>query len=306
MGSSISVAAASSAGLTAEQRWRDVQDFTNEYLEYLSTTGGAVLTTETRLQVAQMALGALTCTSCASLPKDACLRKGCNIYETIGSLDTHGLANSTKENVLCHLVHSIINHQGRLTVEWYQTTLEKLDVCGWIDETVAPKGSTKRTYLLYSLFSEVLLVATMVHCLNTVYLVMDRDMPELPVASPAATPPNMFDWTLAVKQGQSTTTKGCWTPHFVASQVHPSTPMPNNIENIKTLLPFEGPYIAAHWSVCDMDWILRMQEFLYLDTNEMFAMHRPLSPKTKCAQSFSRRDMEFIANVIAESYDCAF
>lgn len=82
MGSHISTTTAptsSSGGLTADERWSNISKVADEYLAYLATSGGVILTAETRLQVAQIALDALECPGCASLPKGACLRKGHNI-----------------------------------------------------------------------------------------------------------------------------------------------------------------------------------------------------------------------------------
>jgi hypothetical protein len=314
MGSHVSTAEPTSpgAGLTAKERWNNIEQFTNEYFQYLSIFGGVVLTVETRLQVAQMALDALKCPGCASFSKDACLRKGCHIYETLASLDTHGSASNANENVLCQLVHSIINHQGRLTEAWYQTTLEKLDECGWIDETVAPTESMKRSYLLYSLFSEIVLVATMVHSLNTIFLIMGSDMPYLPQESPTATPPSLFDWSLAIKPGNAPQTMRCWAPFLTASQVNSKSPPFSGMDpemkryHLKYAMTSRGPLGAANWSLVDVSWALRMQSLLYVEMKDVVTMYRPLSPETRCAQSFSRRDAEVVATAIAQAYNCAF
>jgi len=312
MGSSSMSVAATSNGLSAEERWNDIVQFTKEYLQYLSTIGGVVLTAETRLQVAQMARNALDCPGCTALPKDTCLRKGADIYKTIDSLEMHSASSDPKECTLLHLVHSIVNHQGRLTDSWHQMTLQKLDECGFVDEKVASKGSTIRTYYLYSLVSEITIVTTIMHSLNTVFLVMNEEMPNTPQLSPDANPPTYFDWSVAIKKGKSTSTKGCWAPYLTTSQVNPKSPPIKSLDaDIRKTLLMEamsnkGPFTAIHWSPVDVYWLLIMKSVLYMDSKDMVAMFRPLSPETRCAQSFSRRDVELIAGAVAEAYDCAF
>lgn len=310
MGSLVSVTAApTNSGLSAEDRWNNISQFTIDYLEYLSTSGGVVLPVETRLQVAQMAMDATSCAGCAALPQDACFRKGVDIYETLRSLETHD--DESRETVLLLMVHSIINHQGRLTKTWYETTLEKLDECGWIEEKDAPRGSEKRHYLLYSLFSEIALVATTVHCLNTTHLIMDKEMPPLPDPSPDATLPTGFDWSLAVKPGKSPMPRGCWAPFLKASDVDPDSPPLKNLDAKTRKNHFKygmghGPHVALNWSVVDTAWFHRMMGLMYLEPNDMRSMFSPLPSEKRCAQSFSRRDVEFIAFVIADTYGCAF
>ena len=311
MGSCASAATATSGGISAEDRWRDIEQFASEYFQYLASSGGVVLSAEIRLQVAKMARQVLQCPGCASLPKDACIRKGVDIYKTIASLDTHSTQDS-KTNVLLHLVHSVLNHQGRLTESWYHSTLERLDECGWVDPATAPRGAKKRTYLLYSLFSEIVLVATMVHCFDIVFIVANQEMPDLPEASPHATPPTGFDWSLALRPGKSPTTKGCWAPYLTASDVDPKSPPLQSLSDetrknqLDVAMSGDGPYVAVTWSVDDMVWLLRMFPLLYVDRQEVIATYRPLSAEKRCADSFSRRDVELIASEVAKAYDCAF
>mmetsp|Transcript_8246 Transcript_8246/g.16786 ORF Transcript_8246/g.16786 Transcript_8246/m.16786 type:complete len:287 (+) Transcript_8246:74-934(+) len=227
--------------------------------------------------------------------------------------DTHGdQSGNTKETVLLHLVHSIVNHQGRLDEKWYQTTLQKLDDCDFIPPETAPKDSTKRTYLLYSLFSEVTLVATMIHCLSTTFLVMDQEFPIIPQASPQATSPTWFDWTRVIKAGESPKTKGHFAPFLTASQVNQKNPLVKDCLNVQTktklgnIMTSMGPYSAVSWSLLDMQWLFRMIGLLYIESDSFMATFRPLDSTTHCSQFFSRLDAEVIATAVADAYECAY
>lgn len=103
-----------------------------------------------------------------------------------------------------------------------------------------------------------------------------------------------------------------WAPYLTFAQVNlESSPFqnldPEMLEtHLKMAMSNHGPLVATNWSVHDIVWTLRMKSLLYVDMKDMIAVYHPLHPDTRCAQSFSRRDVELVATAIAESYNCAF
>lgn len=302
-------------GLNATERWESILELTQNYIDYLASKGGIVTTADTRLRVARMTIAALEESSSAeALPKEACLLPNAKIYQLLKK-DHH-------QEPLDHLIHSVIHHQSRLDPDWYKETMDSLKSSskGLIDSAhLEGKTDQQVECYYYCLFIELLSVITCTHCLHMVTIMKSDDTPPptIPaVASKDATPPSYFDWTkvfLSGDQGPTTNATVATMPYLLAD----SLDLGNG--DFVQLVPDEGdrsalamgmnpltPNLCMTWSPVDYLWINRINCNLYIDLADFFSPHKPLSPTTRCAAHYTRRDIETVALAVSDGYSCDF
>lgn len=300
MGASIS------KSISASEREADIRKVLKEYIEYLSTTGGVVLTAEYRLQVARWTVDALDSSEDASLPQTVCLKPGSDVYETVKGL--HNKNFNDKHVVVRHLVHSLVNHQFRLDKAWYETTLKELDreFLGESNE----EDSLKHKYLLYSLFAEIVAVISCVQCVHMTRLIFGDKTLDIPAkASANASPPSWLNWSEIITKSAHDDDK-TWLPYVTSSDIEPNHPSFQNYfaspeakkAFLNAMTPM-APFGAMNWSIQDMQWILRLDDELYLPQALFFSPYLPSLPN-RCA--ISRRDLETMAAAISNTYECAY
>jgi hypothetical protein len=303
----------SAAGLTADQRLINIRAVTDEYFAYLTTTGGVVLTASFRTQVAQWTVDALTCQGCASLPKEVCLKPTANVYETIQELQ-HGADDESP--IVKHLVHSVVNHQGRLDQDWYQTTLKKLDEdSGLLDSKTYAAGSIEREYLMYCLYAELLCVITTTQWCHMIYVALGETPSKIPPVSKEATAPSFFDWTKALKEGKAAHKDPtiAWMPCLIKADVDPdNAALRQLIESEETRILYlstmvkMAPFVCITWSPLDFLWIIKLMGAMYAPPHIFFAPHKRLPSDHRCAQTVSRLDLETVALAVSDGYNCHY
>uniref|UniRef100_A0A7S4N468 Uncharacterized protein n=1 Tax=Odontella aurita TaxID=265563 RepID=A0A7S4N468_9STRA len=209
-------ASATSGGITASERRAFLRTVSDDYLRYLSSAGGTILTAERRCRVARWTVDAIDCEGCASLPQDACLRPGADLYAVLRSLG-HGNGGGcgvdsedegcAADEIAMHLVHSLVSHQGRLDRAWFDETLRRLDVeSGLLDESIYKHGTERRQCGLYALFSELVCLIGTVRALHATSMILGEDdkfiIPPAASASKVSSPSNL-DWTSILKEGKA-------------------------------------------------------------------------------------------------------
>ncbi|CAB9528885.1 expressed unknown protein [Seminavis robusta] len=308
--------AKSKPGISAEERWAALPNFCKHYFEYLSTKGGFVLTAEQRVKIANLTLtSAIDCPGCASLPKEACLPPGINLYKNIEGLDAE-----CHSDVFAHMVHSIVNHQTRIFKDpaWYDTTMERLKESNLLDEArMMQEGMTseqQKEFLYYGLFAEIVLVATCVHGLHMITIMKGEAPPTPIVAAKDATRPSYFDWSKVFHKGKTAThnTRLATTPYVSKANIDTNSPhfkelIPDDKERALLfnlgMVPFT-PFLAITWSPVDFGWAEQLTSNFNVATESFTDPHNPLDPKARCSDHFFRRDVEVLA-VARGSYNMA-
>ena len=183
-----------------------IHDYTSSFREHLIQSPGAVLTATLRLAVVHCAREAPSCESCAhQLPHEVCLRPGTKRYDVIEKIKhscpkLSGNVPESVKKVLVAIVHSIVNHQGRLDRGWYESVIEIIFKTEGILPVKEKDDEYQRQYLAYVAFSEILLLTAMVHCMNMAYLVMGRKLPPLPTLDEMKAEPMLVDWAALLKR----------------------------------------------------------------------------------------------------------
>ncbi|KAG7352263.1 hypothetical protein IV203_008311 [Nitzschia inconspicua] len=322
MGSTVS-SVPGARGLSAEERWNIIETVTNEYFEFLSNNGGFALTAEQRVHIATLTLnGTLDCPACAQLPKESCLKPGTDLYEAIAT--GHEQVDDD-DAVLLHMIHSIVNHQSKISQDpdWYHSTMTKLrSTKTLLDETRMKNdglvSQQQREYLEYGLFVEIAMVTAAVHCLHMVTIMKGNNEPSpKPIAANKdATPPSYLDWSKIFKSGKGATVdlNKATMPYISRSDIDENSP------SLLKLLPVDqhreilfstgmlpmAPFLCTTWDPIDFLWMERLDDALYVAVEDFFAPHKALNPKFRCAEHFSRRDIETVATAVSKGYNCGF
>jgi hypothetical protein len=331
MGSSISTtpkATAATSSISAEERWAIIERLSQEYFETLSSQGGFVLTAEQRVHNSTLTLnGTLHCPACARLPKEACLKPGNDLYQAIaqghGDINQQQDDDNDDEIILVHMIHSIVNHQSKISQDpsWYHTTMAQLQATTTLlDETRMKQeglvSDQQREYLYYGLFVEIVMVTAAVHCLHMVTIMKGTSPPTIIPAKKDASPPVYLDWSQIFRKNKSAThdPHRATMPYIARSDIDENSPLLFKLfpdaKDRQTLfspgmVPM-APFLCITWDPVDFLWMERLDDVLYVSVDDFFAPHQPLNGKVRCADHFSRRDIETIAVAVSEGYQCDF
>lgn len=301
-----------------------MENLSKEYFENLSKHGGFVLTAKQRVHIANLTLqGTLDCPACAKLPKEACLKPGTELYQAIaqGHQDDD---DDSDEAILVHMIHSIVNHQSKISQDpsWYHTTMTKLkSTTTLLNETRMKQdgliSDQQREYLYYGLFVEIVMVTAAVQCLHMVTIMKGAPPPTIvPVQQQSATPPAYLDWSRVFQSGKSATCdpNRATMPYIARSDIDESSPLllalladaKNRQEYFSPGMVPMAPFLCTTWDPIDFLWVDRLREVLYVSAKDFFSPHKDLDPKMRCADQFSRRDVETIAVTVSDGYQCGF
>lgn len=316
-------------GISAGERWKVIQNVTNDFFEFPATRGGFVLTAEQRVRIANLTLnGTLECTACAAyqLPKNACLKPGADLYDAIAKgHDQKQHGDDDDDGMMIHIIHSVVNHQAKISHDptWYQRTMERLKATSsLLDETrMKQDGLTseqQREYLYHGLFVEIVMVAAAVHCLHMTTIMKGLDEPA-PTPIPAkkdATPPAYLDWSQVFKPDKAATynPQRATMPYIGRADIDSESPLllkllPDGKDRktllSKGLLPMT-PFLCIAWDPVDFLWMDRLADVLYMAVDDFFSPCKALDPTVRCADKFSRHDVEIVAVAVSEGYDCLF
>lgn len=328
-------ATARCAGLTAEQRWNDINHLIQESFNNLATKGGFVLTATQRVHVAKLTLKAVLDNTPAIIPKDVCLQPGTDLYKTIMELNP-----SVNNDPIVHMIQSIVNYQERIFVDptWYESTMKALKAgTNLLDvNRLEHDGFTsdqQLEYLYYGLFVELVMIISGVHGLHMVTIMLkgndnDNDeavdhknpfsfnipSPKVLEAITDATPPSYFDWSKVFLNGKTATRNNTFAtmPYISKTNINPNSPLlvnliPNEVNRASLfdpgMIPF-APFLCTTWNPIDYLWMNKLSSVLYVD--DVFNTHLKLKPSKRCTDYFTRYDVEIVAVGVTTGYNCQF
>ena len=161
-------ASTTSAGISAEERIDQLRGVAEEFNDFLKKSRGVVLSGRLRIAVAHCAREALLLVGGGdNVPPPPC--RHFRSHKTGGA---DAFRDETKiQSVLTKLVHEVVCPNG-LDQKWYQRTIRDLN-----DTTLVPRRFRKkdRQALVWSLYCEVVLLATVSHGLGVTFLALGDD-----------------------------------------------------------------------------------------------------------------------------------
>jgi hypothetical protein len=261
--------------ITPTERVEQYETLARDFFQnHIPRVQGVNLSPALRWAIVQCALDALEgCPACYSdssqLPNEACLRPGTKLLPIIQRmkhcefpnvdididdmlLDTTIMDSTTTTNAtivasdaaiakstLRNLIHTVINHQGRINQEWYEDTIQALkDSCGSLlsSSLLMPPGiqqeqnnssasTTTSMIRVHSIFAEILVLTVVTQCIHATYLVLDRPLPPLPKpttitkttktgAQAQENQPQPLDWSSMTRALPTQDDSVVWTPFF--------------------------------------------------------------------------------------------
>jgi hypothetical protein len=201
--------------ITEAERKAQVEEAAQAFSHDLLTGTGAQLDGVQRWAVCAATCVALSCTGCAELPSDTCLRTtDTNIFQLLNELkhddeqaannaDSGNLLDKAQVQLITTLVHSIVNHQGRIDEGWHDEALHALKDCHLLDK------NDKNESQVQSALVEIITLTGLTHAFNVALLLLGKpegfELPSLDkVAKNAPTPPR-FDPQDLLKPGETLT-----------------------------------------------------------------------------------------------------
>lgn len=293
-----------------------------KFKDHLIDVSGIALTAELRLAVATCARDAIHCKACMdSLPKDVCLRPGTRVFERIYNVEhtvpqLEGIANPEVEKVIVSIVHAVINHQGRLDKQWYDDCLEAVRLAGVVQGTGLEEK--KNRYLEYSVFAEILCVATISHCVNLAFLVMGQPVPRLPTMKEIMEGrahrdgPLLLDWSALLSNPPKRDPSSAFAHHFPFADINKGHAEFQRISKqaqkaMETCLDPMHPCLFSGFAPEDTRMISMINDVYYIPDKDMMALFRlTLDPSVRCADDFTRFDIEFTAHHLAKAQQCGY
>lgn len=205
--------------ISVEDRFGAIEACAYKFGDHLTQNPGAVLPPALRLAVVHYAREAAFCTADASkLPQEACLKPGTSVYDVIEKIEhateyQNEAVPVTVKNVLLTIVHSVVNHQGRLDQGWYDSSIQAILTTDGILPS-KEEDENKKQPLAYVAFSEILVLAATSHSLNLAFFIMGRPLPPLPTMDEMKLmEPMLLDWTALLKTAPRHNSKA-WFAHF--------------------------------------------------------------------------------------------
>ncbi|CAB9499776.1 expressed unknown protein [Seminavis robusta] len=292
-----------------------------KFKDHLIDTSGVALTAILRLAVAQCARDAVYCKECAKeLPRDACLRPGTKIYGKVAAIHhsvprLEGVSDQA-EQVIVTIVHTMVNHQGRMDKDWYDDSLEAISKVGLVPESV--QQQEKRHCLVISAFAEIMCIATMSHGINMAFLTMGRPVPRLPSqdeilgGTAHGQGPLLLDWSTILKKAPTQDLSVAFAYHFKQGDIDKKSKDYLRIsEKARRDMKVYGdplhPSICLVFAAEDIWMLHHMESIYYIPEKDMMALFRTrLDPTVRCANEFSRFDVEFVAHEVAANNNCGY
>ncbi|CAB9499777.1 expressed unknown protein [Seminavis robusta] len=313
--------------LTAAERLDAIDDFSSQFQHHLMNVRGVALTASLRLAIVNYAREAIFCSECSDqLPQSACLKPGTNFFAMIAKIEHNKNASADTEipdttaKILRAIVHSIVNHQGRLDATWYDNVIHSiLETKGILpqetDEEEEESNSQQRQYLAYAAFAEILILTCMSHCLHVAFLVLGRPLPALPSQSElkdglsAKQGPTLLDWTSLLKRAPRRNPKICFTPFVYSGDFNKRSPDFRQISKeawhtMQGMMDRTAPELPLGFAVEDTVFMGQMGELFAVPDKDFMALYNTeLDPALRCADDFTRYDTEFISTKVAEAYN---
>lgn len=319
----------------ATERLGQLHGVAANFYDHLKTLPGVGLTAQVRLAIVKEARSCLMeCPSSKRLPQSACLRPNADIFQLLDSIyHEANLADSENwqlintiaresKQVIIHVVHSVIIHQGRLTRKWYDTIVEKIGAGNIVPDTII---GSHRYYLCHAIFQEIVALSIVSHAIHCCELLLSDlkctslKFPSVPtieeVSSSKAgiSSPHYLDWTALTKKGTVRRDEAsCFSPYLFPSDIDKKSPEFQKIsargwsEAFDQMNPM-NPLFGMTMCGDDFIFVEETSRVFYLSP-EAIAMcfSDRLDPKTHCSDFFGRYDLEYVASQVAETHQCAF
>lgn len=280
-------------GLTAAQRVEHLTEFVSsgDLYQHLTTVPGVSLSGRIRWAVLQCAREALTCSGCAVVGTESCIRPGMLLKVVNGlshdqdfpkcgdaTVDAVGTAVgddvTTTATILRNLVHTFVHHQSKLDKKWYDATIHLLDTqTNLIPPHIQERND--RDYLLRAIYGEVAALTMIAQCVVMAFVAMGRPVPSLPTLQDMEhLKPSYLVLTSMIKSGSKglrfDPTLCTITPFFLSSDMDKSKmqkafPTPQEYSLLTGLLMGQGPWIGvACFAPKDMFIVHRtFEKFMY-------------------------------------------
>ena len=252
-----------------------INAFTTTFHDHLLQTPGAVLAPALRLAVVHFAREASKCTACAeALPQGACMRPGADLYAAIDKIDHSAQIQgdhvpSEVQQVLLTVVHSIVNHQGRLDEGWYDSVIKKILTTKGFLPSDMPEDDKNKQYLAYVTFSEILLLTVMSHCMSVAMMVMDSSLPPLPAIEEMTKEPMLLEWTELLKRAPRHDEKVCFARYSFPGDFNTRSAAFKSISNdawtsMKSMMDSMDPCLPVAYATNDTTLFKELAEVYFV------------------------------------------
>ena len=306
---------------TVAERQAQVEEAAKQFASHLMTGQGAQLEAPQRWFVCAVAVAALDCSGCATLRTDACLKPGLDAHQLLGNLKHAELTpdvvkqlnlDEKQVHVITTIVHSLINHQGRIDEGWHDAVLSAIK-----EANIIPNNSTESQ--CQSALVEIIVLACLAHSYHVAFLFMGKQQGwEVPPIASIKDAPKLlqeprFDPQNMLKPGQSLQRDDtiARSAFFVASQVdrNASTFTSFSKEAQDGMLFFADS--AVPWVCCSLvpqyaPLLLQAAETLYYDSNQLAFLFSFLTIRAEKCPGVTRHDMETVAAALTGAHSCAY
>jgi hypothetical protein len=219
-------------------------------------------------------------------------------------------ASASKEvqDCLVNVVHTLVNHQGRIDDGWYEEAVDSLKAA-----SVVPDGNAVQ---YQSALVEIILLVAMSHAIHTAFLALGKDpVPPLPSFQDIATAPapSRLDVTSMLKEGKvlRQDDKIAKAPYYLEGDVDKTSSEFQNLsarcqEDLCSLMIPLIPYVCMPLAPEDACFFLQFARIMYVwDNLAVPKAFLALDPEVKCP-SVSRFDLECVAGGVATAHQCGY
>jgi hypothetical protein len=219
-------------------------------------------------------------------------------------------ASASKEvqDCLVNIVHTLVNHQGRIDDGWYEEAVDSLKVA-----SVVLDGNAVQ---YQSALVEIILLVAMSHAIHTAFLALGKDpVPPLPSFQDIATAPapSRLDVTSMLKNGKVLRQEDniAKAPYYLEEDVDKASSEFQNLsdpcqEDLCSLMIPIIPLICTPLAPEDACFFLQFFRIMYVwDNMAVPKAFLALDPNVKCP-SVSRFDLECVAGGVATAHQCGF
>jgi hypothetical protein len=297
-------------GLSAAARIQDLEGLAEEFNQDLLNTPGNVLTGNFRCAVAQCARDALRdCGGCQTLSRDTCMGDE-QVYRKLAKLSHEPeLAVEDSQKAILNLVHALVNHQTKLSDDWYLSTCVALQDAHLIPAYIEDEHS--RQFMIWSLFCEICLLTVISHGIHMAFLVLDKDPPALPHTS--NTVPLFVDFN-KIKRSERKVHQSdgiSFAPYLRPTDVDINSPeleklSPEAFKSFQHNMNIHSQKIAMIFAPQDLAFLDFMMDVYYMTNSDINKPYKKLDPITRCADHVTRHDLEVVGMAVAASYDCNY
>jgi hypothetical protein len=317
--------------VNAQERLANIHNVAERFYGHLQTVSGAVLSADVRCAIVGEAQQCLIgCEGCTKLPQTSCLSPNVKIFEILEKLD-HTITwepmnalplDEKSKMLLVNVVHTVVNHQGRVDQVWYDTVIAEILQAR---DVLAQKSKSNEQMLWWAhvAYQEIAALSMIANSLKISELLLSSKglypFPSLPTnnlwkESEPKPSPLLMDYCSLLKTRDTIRQdpKQGFGPIVYRKDLNRRSPeytkistraLVKAVEFMNPMHPMFGLTLAGE----DLYFVGEIPHQFYLNGNDVLAcLTIKLDPNKYCSTSFSRRDSELIAHQVAASHSCTF